>query len=841
VPDDVLELKVARAKELLLSKIGAGPITSPLKPALPDAGDNIFTESSPGVFPDLYKGTTLGTRAKISPALRARINLLVQNPQEKLATLAQQTGKVVTESPDYGPLIVDPKTGVGSMFDRPGILPIAGENVADESTTLQTLKNGEPVSAGIAKLADAVLPASAKSALDEGAAEVTENLDLIPEAFMNTAGRGAGLGSIMGLSRQALKNYFFPDTTEVSPSEVLTEVAGDTIGGSLSHVGPGGVKTMGRVTGKVANKVATGAKSTVDNIIEKSAVSVLSPEELQAFNKGLLHEAIQGGYTSNEEALKALAKERLGNQAEQLSSRWLNSPKQIAKEFRPPASAYQEFGREPITTNIAWLKENAPKELGSVLDKITLKSKYKAAEKELGVLASDLHAFYSETNLPVTGKKVLQSKSFQELEKTIEEAASDKISASLKAVKDDFLTSIGNKTLTKAEMDAYKAGKLHQLSKYKNRLFPDNETALKELISEKPLTLEDAFHIRQERDDFVDWDSVKDDIAPVQKAQVATSNAMRDALHSTIKEAYEGTPLGNELLRKSEAFHNLMPIVKILDKSQANRAATGWKLSDFMPGVINTPWRMLILSGQLASKNPAMLAGARKVLGAGKPFGREALQEAAKDPNRYLEILKAGKEMLGGMKNIGTAEAGQEIASHFGQDVFNMGQAPQPTKIPRDPELVATNPQLQQAILAQVPPNVGAILQNAWRKSDPLTKEAALGQVIEQLPDLFEPSTTGLMSEVKRGNYFVVTNPVEAEQYAASIVSQYRQGEVDANFMAKQVSALNDVNNRRIYPKPGVMPAVTPTPKTEPPPLEVLASNAKRIGTSLGSRKQTEY
>lgn len=185
------------------------------------------------------------------------------------------------------------------------------------------------------------------------------------------------------------------------------------------------------------------------------------------------------------------------------------------------------------------------------------------------------------------------------------------------------------------------------------------------------------------------------------------------------------------------------------------------------------------------------------------------------------------------------------IAQQMGQQVFGgtssdqqnarLAMSPpmqqEPMKMPRSPELVLADPNMAQALMSQVSPDVASILQDSIARKDPLAMEAAVSVAMAERPDLFEPSITGLASEMVRGNDIVLTNPTEGKLYGQTMSSMYHQGTIDANFLAEQISLLNNPSHMKIMPRPDQMqkmqsrqPPGAKMPTNQLSPLETMAS-----------------
>lgn len=187
---------------------------------------------------------------------------------------------------------------------------------------------------------------------------------------------------------------------------------------------------------------------------------------------------------------------------------------------------------------------------------------------------------------------------------------------------------------------------------------------------------------------------------------------------------------------------------------------------------------------------------------------------------------------LGGLRAgelaISPPVAEAQSISQLGQQIY--GAPVNPAKLPRSPELVLNDPQMSEYLMSQVSPDAANILQDSFNRKDPLAMEAAMTVAMQERPDLFEKSITGLASEMIRGNDIVLTDPTEAKMYQTTISSLYNQGAVDAIFLAKQTSALNTPSHRKVLPRPDLV-------KAPPQQQQTIQSNpvsqmADRLRTS---------
>lgn len=202
---------------------------------------------------------------------------------------------------------------------------------------------------------------------------------------------------------------------------------------------------------------------------------------------------------------------------------------------------------------------------------------------------------------------------------------------------------------------------------------------------------------------------------------------------------------------------------------------------------------------------------------------RAALKQTINRPGEALRMMQRGVEANKG--NLIKPRESFDILSDPGiAAVFNQAAQLTPTLLPRSPELVLKDPKMSTFLMSQVSPDVQDVLSDALTRKDPLAMEAAMTVAMAERPDLFEKSITGLSSEMVRGEDIVLTNPVEAKLYGATISSLYHQGTLDANFLAEQQSLLNNGHYMKILPRPDMMPETAPETMPTQAPIDILDS-----------------
>ena len=161
-------------------------------------------------------------------------------------------------------------------------------------------------------------------------------------------------------------------------------------------------------------------------------------------------------------------------------------------------------------------------------------------------------------------------------------------------------------------------------------------------------------------------------------------------------------------------------------------------------------------------------------------------------------------------------------------------QAPRP--LPRDPELIGSNPEDMGLIATAVSPNTALLFKDAVNSNDPLKRRIATVKVMQEAPELFEPSMYGIRSLIAEGDRFVIGDPQEADMYRYTIQHLKGIGKVDENWYTKQLSALNDSKDMTVYPRPDIVGKEASTEVGEK-----KSSSLDRISTAAGERRKYNY
>lgn len=632
--------------------------------------------------------------------------------------------------------------------------------------------------------------------------EVAENLDMVPGMFAKAPVGGTVIGAGTGIVRQGIKKYNFPELP-VSPGEIVADTVSGTVTGA-------------------ANKAMTSGPVLAKAKLREAAT--LGGEALE--NTGA-----KGIFTS------AGIKQRVNT--------YLNNPVRIAKEFRAPKIALRKVGRKPITENIKFLQDNAPEEFSAILKATSVEARANASEALRKKLKDNLTGYYSKSDTTVKVSDILDSDFFKKLSSKAEDATKTpirKVRSSIGKIEKSVHDGLADLTLTPDELAMY--NEPGQLAKYvfgeADGAAYNNADALKDLIADRELPIQTAFSLRTALDDLVSYGKETHQITTANAATKDAADAVRYAMHKAMGETDEGAAI----LKDNDVLSHLIPVNKILDNAQA--AAGGIpKLRDFVPGVLNGKYRLPFLLTEKLSVRPEVTG---RLQGFFNRAGRSATGGSAD-----AAPLRPGPGMGALLGNLGRAnvnetsrrlinrQLGPEQADPTGGDMFSEyakqvfspaeAQAMEPKLLPRSPELVLTDPQMSRALMSQLSPDAQSILNDAVNRKDPLAMEAAMTIAMSEVPDMFEKSITGLASEMIRGNDIVLTNPTEGQMYGATIASLYHQGalgEQGANFMAEQISYLNNIHHMKIMPRPDhIMSLPPPQNQTVQSPVSQMASRLR--------------
>ena len=837
--------------------------------------ENPYEETSPGVFPNLGKSIIdpANESLDIDPITRAKLQLFVPDKNEQMATLANVTGRPVTTTregeiagvtADKKLALLDPPWFTGMSGDKPrtrsklldslsttfaqSSSPFLSTGTSLANSAIEGVGKGvdaletDPSSPLLSKVASALKFISPSvNTLDEIGTEALSNLDLPLEALSKDVKTGAIVGGVEALARQAGKTAFFPETTSPSLGEAAVDVAGNVIGGQATNALPTlGKKGSGLL--KAAKSKITGITPEIEEaskeMFKKAAMQFMTDEERAAYTNGTLASLVEGAVDEND-ALAKLGYNRYGKQVIDFAKKWYNRPEAIARELDLPKKHWL-FRKDGTNTvdDIRWLQQNAPAEFAPVVEAGSLQNRYKKAAETIGELGGNIRAFYekkAEEGVRAPLKDLFETEAYTSIKESIDKAIDPGVKKSLTKLRENYLLGI----LKNVESDQPKLNRMVTAAYNEGTISLNDVEAL---LKTRDIPINRMFDLKTENYALANWSRGKKQLSVKQEVQKEKGLAAKEVLDSMItKAAEEGDPLAVEMLRQNKTFHYLIDIVESLNDTQAAEYKEGFKLQKYIAGVLNGPWRFTILTGQKLSRNPEVL-GAMRSMSEGS-FSTEGARQAGQ--NWYKQKLAGTKDAMVSLMNY--LGSGASHAYNKGLDPTRRAAVIQetkdimntvttdldPTPLPRDPELLSASPDKLMQLSAQLPIELRQVFAAGMKSPNKAQKEAVLLQVIEAAPELFEPPINGIMSAVKRGDHFIIGNPIEEKMYLQSLPKLYRSGEIDLDFLATQVSALNDQNDKKILPFPKKEEAPSPNVEEEAP-KGILAQSLGTLSGFLG-------
>lgn len=221
------------------------------------------------------------------------------------------------------------------------------------------------------------------------------------------------------------------------------------------------------------------------------------------------------------------------------------------------------------------------------------------------------------------------------------------------------------------------------------------------------------------------------------------------------------------------------------------------------------------------------------------------LEQPAPTPEPEPEGITSSSaaDMLSRLNPFAPATANAEEMPMPGAEAVPMLQAamPKPQPIPRDPDIIAATPEHIRTLMTALSPNAAQLMVDALETKDPIKRRLAFSVALQEAPDLFEGSVTGAKSEIRVGNGFVLGDPREIPLIKARLTARFRQGEIRSDKLAKQISALNDPTDQRLFPEPpyaSMEQELSSAIKRPSSPQEALSRATPRtINTPAGERR----
>lgn len=450
--------------------------------------------------------------------------------------------------------------------------------------------------------------------VDELLPELQENIDTVaqvvsmPAKMLSAAFAAGGIQT----ARQSLKKIVDPNSDFAEGEVALDALAGGAAAGISTALGAG--RTAAINTAKGSAKLAAQGAEAVNN---------------------------SGIWTKAKNAVNIL-----------------RQPKFVAQELGAISSEMNDFGKRAITENIAYLSENSP-QFNEALKGFSRRAKYDSLKTYHEQLGKELGEVYSDAAVTVRIKDIVDGDAF----KLLDDAArkrnvrqgeqrvkiDSKQQAKVQNIKRDMLEQVATLVLddssTAGLLKAYRQGKLHLDKSVKGLGAKNNDDALIKLIGEEELPLPEVFALRLGSDAKLKYGKGKGQISTLSTAQKYTADAYRDAIHKTIAEKL-GIE-GEEILTKSEVFHNLYPVLRAMGRSVGVDDAQSLNPIKVIPGVINSGTRAGVILARNLANRTEVRAALRGITGKlPLPEGSAPLSETAKS-GVLSQMLRGGAFLQG--------------------------------------------------------------------------------------------------------------------------------------------------------------------------------------------------
>jgi CheY-like chemotaxis protein len=630
---------------------------------------------------------------------------------------------------------------------------------------------------------------------------------------------GTALG--VGSAREIFKKLVFPDL-EPNPGDAAIEGVAGAAGGAVSGL---------------LNKGASVADDIIDssgNLIKKGS------DVLGDVSNGQLVQKAKPVVTKfAEKTVKNAARNMFGEEA-------------TARELGATAQYLKQFGVKPITKNIEEAAKVSQRFVKEVMEEPHLLTKRDNALNILKEAGGKVRGFYDEYGDQVSVKlgDILSSKSYSNL---MEQGSSLRHAPEVrKQIKKE--TGAIFKYLMEASVPDKKARE--QLL----RLSPDK---FNKIASDLPIDIGTLWDVRMGLDDLAKWGSNIDDKA---KAAVTVVRSGADAIRQSIRTAIENSSLDDvvkkEFADSSDLFHEMTPIAEMIDAAAAREGGVT-NFTKLLWNQLSGKTRRVIEFGQKQANRPSTRAFIRSMNSKLNPDTLDKSSWMSQAGGIASNAYGKSKNVIGGladsMSSLLPENSGQAIRSELFkesggrlqdfstptdlrsldinlQDIEKL--APQaPRVLPRDPELIASDPQALDELMMNLSPSAGRLLEDAIQSKDPFKLRNATLSAMSEVPEMFEPSVTGNRSEIRVGDGFILADPMEAEVYKRSLRTRFAMGKVTRTFLSKQISSLNDLNDMRLFPPAEGFP--TPSKPSKGTGDSPLSGVKKAVQTLAGEQKRT--
>jgi hypothetical protein len=683
------------------------------------------------------------------------------------------------------------------------------------------IKNGEPFVGGVPL--DSAKNTSARELLSE----LLENWNIPVETVAKTPLVGAVIGGGQAGIREVGKEAVFD--IPANYGNVLVEGAFGSLGGEIARR-----FSQGKQITKLAKDKLTDKAGIVNAV--KGAKNV-----------------VQEGSSMIPESVKKTTHQVLDN---------IIGEEAVAREYGAGASDLLRFRAKPITMNIAYLEANSPEFVEGVKNVVLPKNKIKNAVNLVEKIGGRIGAFYEKNaDHVISGSDIIETPGYSalresSLDTTIEPGIRDQILNErgkflVHALQSDIpvkTQEMGTRQLKSKLLDQY-GRKISEdidinptLKLLRKKEFNTKDIAeLENALMGKNFKLGDLWDVRKNRDAYAaHGKQIVERAAQSIAAARNSADAIREAVVTNLeKSGLEGS---QELLSDAKIFSELVPVVEMMDPAIANKLGI-WASTKYIPTAIGTMTRKVAgTAGKIATssesraliRNLANMVSPEDVVEGGVKSSGSMLSSLGK-----LTVptwLEGGRQMTIEPSGDSRFQTPLDITQ---EDIARI--APQePRALPRDPELIASDPQALDELMMSLSPSASKLLGDAIQSKDPYKLRLATLSAMSEVPDMFEPSVTGNRSEIRVGDGFILADPMEAEVYKRSLRTRYAMGRVTRTFLSKQISALNDLNDMRLFPPAEGFPVPKKsTGEAEDSPLRRVRKQS--IQTIAGSRNEHAY
>lgn len=268
---------------------------------------------------------------------------------------------------------------------------------------------------------------------------------------------------------------------------------------------------------------------------------------------------------------------------------------------------------------------------------------------------------------------------------------------------------------------------------------------------------------------------------------------------SALKALTESTEKFQRGIYQGQATRPASRLVKTASEQGGSPTSFGNDLINSGPKVAMLKKLWNSMTG--AQETSPMLTNALRVESQG-PAAMENIQALRQLQANPAQLQPAPGGPLGGrlpQSLISAATGGQAI----------MGAMPAQAQLPPLPRssAILQNPQQLMQMAAMASGNNPEVMQDVMavlKEPNQNKRDMAMMELTRMLPQIFEPSPYRSLWNGR------IADPVEQRMYVDDLKSKHRQGQVDANYLAKSVSSINA--DGTVLPPPPPLPASKPQP-----------------------------